>query len=106
VTVGAEQGLVGLAVYLALLTVAFMVLFGEAGRSPPRIAVAACFAALVLHTWIYADFLEDPFTWAILAIGVALARDGRAEGPLRRPPHRGPAEPQAQGGGPGAASTV
>ena len=39
----------------------------------PRIALAACFAALVLHTWTYADFLEDPFTWALLAIGLALA---------------------------------
>jgi hypothetical protein len=32
----------------------------------------ACFAALVLHTWVYADFLEDPFTWALLGVGVAL----------------------------------
>jgi O-antigen ligase len=74
VTVAAEQGLIGLAVYVALLIVAFLVLFRGAGRSPPRIALAACFAALVLHTWTYADFLEDPFTWAILAVGVALAR--------------------------------
>jgi len=78
VTVAAEQGVIGLAVYLALLIVAFLVLFRGAGRSPPRIALAACFAALVLHTWTYADFLEDPFTWALLAIGVALSRqDGR-----------------------------
>jgi hypothetical protein len=42
--------------------------------------MAACFAALVLHTWTYADFLEDPFTWTILAIGVTLARAGA---PLR-----------------------
>jgi hypothetical protein len=28
----------------------------------------------VLHTWTYADFLEDPFTWALLGIGLALAR--------------------------------
>ena len=42
----------------------------------PRIAIAACFAALVLHTWTYADFLEDPFTWTLLAIGVACARAG------------------------------
>ena len=47
-----------------------------AGRSPPRIALAACFAALVLHTWTYADFLEDPITWTLLGIGVALARVG------------------------------
>jgi O-antigen ligase len=74
VTVAAEQGILGLAVYLALLLGAFLVLFRGAGRSPPRIAIAACFAALVLHTWTYADFLEDPFTWAILGVGVALAR--------------------------------
>jgi O-antigen ligase len=78
VTVAAEQGIVGLAVYVALLLAAFVVLFRGAGRSPPRIALAACFAALVLHTWTYADFLEDPFTWTLLALGVALARqDGR-----------------------------
>ena len=75
VTVAAEQGIPGLAVYLALLLVAFFVLFSGAGRSPPRIALAACFAALVLHTWTYADFLEDPLTWTLLGIGVALARE-------------------------------
>ncbi len=74
VTVAAEQGIIGLALYVALLALAGVVLFGGAGRSPPRIAIAACFAALVLHTWTYADFLEDPFTWALLGIGVALAR--------------------------------
>jgi O-antigen ligase len=74
VTIAAEQGLVGLAVYVALLLAAFAVLMRGAGRSPPRIAIAACFAALVLHTWTYADFLEDPFTWTLLALGVALAR--------------------------------
>ncbi|HSZ06812.1 MAG TPA: O-antigen ligase family protein [Solirubrobacteraceae bacterium] len=76
ITVAAEQGIIGLAVYVALLAAAFLVLFRGAGRSPPRIAVAACFAALVLHTWTYADFLEDPFTWTLLAVGVALARAG------------------------------
>ncbi len=74
VTVAAEQGILGLALYVALLVAAFVVLFRGAGRSPPRIAIAACFAALVLHTWTYADFLEDPTTWLLLAIGVALAR--------------------------------
>ena len=73
VTVAAEQGLVGLAVYLALLIARLHGPLQDAGRSPPRIALAACFAALVLHTWTYADFLEDPFTWALLGIGVALA---------------------------------
>jgi len=81
VTVAAEQGVVGLALYVALLASAFLVLFGGAGRSPPRIAVAGCFAALVLHTFTYAAFLEDPLTWTLLGIGVALAR---AQGPGER----------------------
>jgi O-antigen ligase len=72
VTVAAEQGIVGLVLYVALLVSAFAVLFGGAGRSPPRIAIAACFAALVLHTFTYADFLEDPMTWTLLGIGCAI----------------------------------
>jgi O-antigen ligase len=88
VTVAAEQGIVGLALYVALLLSAFVVLFRGAGRSPPRIAVAACFAALVLHTWTYADFLEDPSTWLLLAIGLALARAAAAAG-------TGPGAPEA-----------
>jgi O-antigen ligase len=76
VTVAAEQGVLGLALYVALIVVALLTLFRGAGRSPPRIALAACFAALVLHTWVYADFLEDPMTWTLLGLGVALAVGG------------------------------
>jgi O-antigen ligase len=78
VTVAAEQGIFGLLLYVALLVAAFAVLFSGAGRSPPRVAIAACFAALVLHTWTYADFLEDPLTWTLLGIGTALALAPRA----------------------------
>ncbi len=81
ITVAAEQGILGLALYVALLVSAFALLFTGAGRSPPRIALAACFAALVLHTWTYADFLEDPLTWTLLGIGTALALAARAEEP-------------------------
>jgi O-antigen ligase len=95
ITVAAEQGIVGLALYVALLVVAFAVLFRGAGRSPPRIAIAACFAALVLHTFAYADFLEDPLTWTLLGIGVALARADT--GPA-------PREGTAGGGGDAAAA--
>jgi O-antigen ligase len=102
VTVAAEQGLLGLGVYIALLLAALHVLFRGAGRSPPRIALAACFAALVLHTWTYADFLEDPFTWAILAIGVALARrDGAARVPTQGRPRLGEQAPSPAMGAPG-----
>jgi O-antigen ligase len=84
ITIAAEQGIVGLAVYVALLVSAFALLLEGAGRSPPRAIVAAAFAALMLHTWTYADFLEDPFTWTLLAIGAALARAPLRE--RREPP--------------------
>jgi putative inorganic carbon (hco3(-)) transporter len=96
VTVAAEQGIVGLVLYAALLVAAFAVLFGGgAGRPPPsgdtrlrlaspfRPALAAAFAALVLHTFTYADFLEDPVTWTLLGVGVALACT-RSDGGARR----------------------
>ena len=55
---------------------------------PVRAAVAAAFAALVLHTWSYASFLEDPLTWALLGVGLALAlavrAADRASAPRRR----------------------
>jgi hypothetical protein len=33
----------------------------------------------VLHTWTYADFLEDPMTWTLLGVGVALAGAARRD---------------------------
>jgi O-antigen ligase len=73
VTVAAEQGIVGLAVYLALLAAALGRLLRGARGRPARAAVGAAFAALILHTWLYAAFLEDPLTWALLGLGTALA---------------------------------
>jgi O-antigen ligase len=78
ITVAAEQGVVGLLVYVALLALAAARLLAgiratRGWRLPARAAIAAAFAALVLHTWLYAAFLEDPATWTLLAIGSALA---------------------------------
>jgi hypothetical protein len=39
---------------------------------PLNAALAAGLAALVLHTWLYAAFLEDPVTWTLLAVATAL----------------------------------
>jgi O-antigen ligase len=75
ITVAAEQGVVGLAVYAALLLVAVATLFGSGARlSLARATVAACFAAMLVHSLGYAGFLTDPATWALLAIGIALLR--------------------------------
>jgi O-antigen ligase len=73
VTVAAEQGLVGLAAYLALLAAAFVRLFRGARRAAERAAVAAAFTALVAHSMMYAAFLEDPLTWTLLGAGTAMA---------------------------------
>ncbi len=72
-TVVAEQGALGLLTYIALLGVAFVRLARGARRDPARAFVLAAFSAIVVHTLLYAAFLEDPLTWALLAVGSALA---------------------------------
>jgi O-antigen ligase len=81
ITVAAEQGLPGLLVYIALLVAGFAALFRGVRGDPVRAAVAAAFAALVLHTWSYASFLEDPLTWALLGMGLALSLIPRSRRP-------------------------
>jgi len=71
VTVAAEQGAIGLLVYLALVIVALVRLLRGARGDVVRAAFAAAFAALVFHTLLYAAFLEDPLAWALLAVGLA-----------------------------------
>ncbi|HET6997198.1 MAG TPA: O-antigen ligase family protein [Solirubrobacterales bacterium] len=99
VTVAAEQGLLGLAIYIALIVVALWTMTSgirgppvggaegesENGASLPRphdstsaplaarAAVLAAFVALLVHTMAYAGFFEDPITWVLLAIGASLA---------------------------------
>ncbi len=73
VTIAAEQGLIGELVYLGLVLAALVVLFRRCRSDPARVAIAAAFLALLFHTLLYADFLEDPITWTLLAIGSALA---------------------------------
>jgi O-antigen ligase len=79
VTIAAEQGLVGGLAYVALVLVAVRGLARGAREDPARAAIAAAFAALLVHTMLYADFLEDPFAWALLGVGAALARRPAAE---------------------------
>ncbi len=73
ITVAAEQGVGALALYLALVGTGIATLLRGARRSIARAAVAAAFVALVVHTLLYAAFLEDPLAWALLALGAALA---------------------------------
>jgi putative inorganic carbon (hco3(-)) transporter len=82
-TVTAEQGIPGLLAYLALIAVSVALLFRgvrarlHAGDWPgveaiALAAIAAAYAALLLHTLVYAAYLEDPLTWALLAIAAGL----------------------------------
>lgn len=92
ITVAAEQGLLGLLLYLALIVVALWTLcrglFPASAAGPAaRSAIAATFIALLVHTMAYAGFFEDPITWVLLAIGASLAAL-----PAARP---APEEPQA-----------
>ncbi len=87
ITVAAEQGLIGLAAYAALLVAALWTMAtglfpgrgnGDTPIPPPaqrvaRIAVLAAFVALLVHTMAYAGFYEDPITWVLLAVGASLA---------------------------------
>jgi putative inorganic carbon (HCO3(-)) transporter len=104
ITVGAEQGVIGLAGYLALLAAALWTALsgmgsaapGLGGRfvpldagdraelAPARIGLAAAFIALLAHTIGYAAFLIDPLTWTLLAVaGVLAAEVGAGEWPRR-----------------------
>src|SRR3954471_2772432 len=89
ITVAAEQGVPGVASYVALLVATFGLLFRglEAlrGRAPPprlvsRAYLAAAYSGLVLHTLLYAAFLEDPITWTLLAAGIVLGRPDPEDG--------------------------
>lgn len=81
ITVAAEQGVLGLALYLALVAAAVARVGRGAGRTAGRAAIAAAFLALLLHTLTYADFLEDPLTWALLGVGASLAGGGSERRP-------------------------
>jgi O-antigen ligase len=96
ITVAAEQGLVGLAFYVALIAAALAALMAgmrkvmpglgaasrtddpERGPPPARAAMLAAFVAVLVHTLTYAGFLDDPVTWVLLAIGYSLAFPCRA----------------------------
>jgi O-antigen ligase len=74
ITVAAEQGGIGLLVYVATVVLALAVLLRRGGASPGTAAAAACFVAMIVHSLSYAGFAIDPATWALLGLGVGLRR--------------------------------
>ena len=89
VTVGAETGFVGEALYLWLLASAFLLLFRAARTrgAVVSLVLAASLAAIFVHSLFYNAFFEDPMAWGTLGLAplaaVALARE-RVSEPSRR----------------------
>ena len=79
VTVAAETGLVGLALFVALVGALLLQAFRRADRSVPgSVALAAglVLAAILCHSLFYNDFFEDPTTWGLFGL-IALAASVR-----------------------------
>jgi hypothetical protein len=55
------------------------------GYTAAQAVLLATFAALVMHTMMYAAFLEDPLTWVILGTGVAVLPPAQARVARGRP---------------------
>lgn len=77
-TIAAELGVIGLALYLWLL--------GATGWAIYRIArmdrtlgvgLAAVLGTLVVHSLLYAGFFEDPLTWGVIGLAAAVLSRAR-----------------------------
>ncbi|WP_320673305.1 O-antigen ligase family protein [Patulibacter defluvii] len=84
ITIAAEQGIVGLGVYVLLIVLVLRRLLRDAESAAARAGIAAMAIALVAHTMGYAAFLEDPVLWVLLAAGGALAGGAAAAAGVRR----------------------
>jgi O-antigen ligase len=74
VTVAAEEGVIGLVLFLWLLSAALLVTFRRAGPSfsgRVQLVCALALTAIAVHSLFYSGFFEDPMTWGFLAIAVA-----------------------------------
>ena len=72
VTVAAELGILGLAVYGWLLIGGARLIESARRRDEPlALCLGAAFLALFVHALFYSGFLEDPLTWVVLAVGAS-----------------------------------
>ncbi|MGA9762595.1 MAG: O-antigen ligase family protein [Gaiellaceae bacterium] len=82
VTVAAEGGAIGLALFLWLLATALIVSFKRAGPTfsgRVKLVCALGLTAIAVQSLFYADFFEDPMTWGFLAVaaGAPLTLSGK-----------------------------
>jgi O-antigen ligase len=80
ITVAAELGLPGLALFVWLIVAGFLVPFRTAIRAGPTVTRAAALAfglalvAIFVHSLFYDALFEDPLFWGALALSVVAAR--------------------------------
>jgi O-antigen ligase len=93
-TVMAELGVIGLALY-AWLLVGGARLIADVHRRDAALGLAlgAAFLALFVHALFYSGFLEDPITWVVLGVGAAFLAWPRAAAPAAEARARPGAEP-------------
>jgi O-Antigen ligase len=71
-TVAAELGVVGLAIYGLLLAAAIrMIMLLRSRDAALALSLGAVLLALFVHALAYSGFFEDPITWLALGIGAA-----------------------------------
>jgi len=89
-TILAELGIVGFALYAWLLGATAWALYVLYRRARTlAVGVAAVFLALVVHSLLYAGFFEDPLTWGVFGLVAA----GIASGVTVREPEPPATEP-------------
>jgi O-Antigen ligase len=90
-TVGAELGVVGIALYAALLAGSMLMIVSvwrlDAGLG---LVLGASLLALFVHSLFYSGFFEDPITWFVLGLGSSflVARQTAAEPAATMAPSR------------------
>jgi putative inorganic carbon (HCO3(-)) transporter len=95
VTVAAEGGVIGLALFAWILVAAFLALAragGDPFRKRTNLAVTLCLAAIGVHSLFYDHFFEDPTTWALLGLAGLAAGASSVRG-LAEPGRSSPAHP-------------
>ena len=86
VTVAAEGGIVGFALYAWLLVAALLLAFRRFARDLPGLTALAfglVLTAIAVHSLFYSAFFEDPTVWAAIGLAAALPRrrDERSDAP-------------------------
>ena len=78
VTIAAENGVVGLALFLWLLATAALICFrgalaGDTAAARTRLIAGVAFGAILVHSLFYGALFEDPMTWGLLALAALAA---------------------------------